>query len=242
MLGTCPALAQQPAPYGPLSVGLSLGYGLPLTPMSPTDIDLDRVSHIRTGAKAGFISGTSEENYSLSVFLRVPRNAWFLQPELAYQHLVSSPITFDVPSRGPGPDFFGSERYHNFEVGQISAGALAGHYVDAGRHFYFLAGPAVGFRIGGYDYGAPQTTALGEELRSSLNHAPENTRYFLHGGAGYWGHHFTVEARVGYGLTPLVRSLTFRGQEYALQAQGHLLLLTFGGYLHVKSRASAPTP
>ena len=234
VLGISPAVAQQVTGSAPLSVGVSLGGGIPLTPMSPDYIELDHVSHIRTDVKAGFISGTSEENLSLSVFLRLPRNNWFLQPELAYQHLLSSPITFDVPSKGPGPDFFGSEKYHNFEVDQLSTGVLAGYYVDAGRHFYLLAGPAVGLRISGYDYGNHQSTALGEELRTSLNHAPASTRYFLHGGAGYWGHHFNIEARVGYGLTPLVRSLTFRDKEYGLQAQGHFLLLTFGGYLNFK--------
>ena len=234
MLSGRPALAQRPAPYGPLSVGLSVGGGIPLTPMNPTYIDLGQVSRIRTDQKAGFIAGTPEENFSLSLFVRLPRRTWFLQPELAYQHLLSSPVTFEVPGKGPGPDFFGNTRYHNFAVGQLSSGVMAGYYVDAGHHFYVLAGPAVGFRIAGYDYGTLQSTALGEELRSSLNHAPESNRYFLHGGAGYWGHHVNIEARIGYGLTPLVRSLTFRDKEYALQAQGHLLLVTLGGYLNAK--------
>lgn len=241
--GAIPALAQQPAslPSITISLGLSGGVGIPFTPISPTRLEIGGISKIRTDAEADFLSGTAKEAYSVNLFLRLAHGKWFLQPEAGYQSLLSSPVAYedDYPT-GMAPNFAGPEQLHNFRSDQLMLGTLAGYYLGSEPHFYLLTGPATGFRIGGSDYGSSRTD-LGEEIRNSLNRAPETTRFFIQGGLGYGGlaRHLNLEARFIYGLTPLVRNLTFRNEKYALKAQAHILLLTMAFTLDVKSKVAS---
>lgn len=246
LLGALPVLAQQPELLPPttISVGLSGGAGIPFTSMSPTRLDLGGVSQIRTDAKGGWFSGTAAEAYSANLLVRLSRGKWLLQPEVGYQSLLSSPLAYkDNYPTGWGIDLAGQEDYHNFRSDQLSVGLLAGNYVGPGQHFYVLAGPAVGFRVGGNDYGQSRTK-LGEEIRHSLNQAPEATRYFLQGGLGYWGlaRHLNFELRYLHGLTPLVRTLTFRDEAYPLKVQGSVLLLTMAFTYDFRGKALPATP
>jgi hypothetical protein len=158
--GALPALAQQPASRPPttISLGLSGGVGIPFTPMSPTRLDVGDVSRIRTDAEAGFLSGTPKQAYAVNLLLRAARGQWLLQPEVGYQSLISSPVAYedDYPT-GMGISFAGKEDLHNFRSDQLSLGLLAGRYLDSRQHFYLLTGPAVGFRVGGEDYGSSRT-------------------------------------------------------------------------------------
>ncbi|WP_426059613.1 outer membrane beta-barrel protein [Hymenobacter sp. B1770] len=190
-------------------------------------MDLGGVSQIRTNAEASWLNGTTKEAFSVNLFMRLACGKWFLQPEAGYQSLLSSPVEYkdDYPNGFGGIITARSEDLHNFRSDQLSLGTLAGCYVGSGQHFYVLIGPAVGFRVGGADYGSPRTE-LGHEIRASLNQAPASTRFLVQGGLGYWGlaRHLNFELRYVHGLTPLVRSVTFRDEKYALKAQAHMLL------------------
>ncbi|MFC7667872.1 outer membrane beta-barrel protein [Hymenobacter humi] len=228
-----------------MSLGLSAGSAILFTPMSPTHLDLGGVSQVRTNAKAGWLTGTGKEAYSINLFSRLARGKWFLQPEAGYQSLLSSPIAYedDYPNGFGGIITAGREDFHNFRSDQLGLGTLAGCYLGAGEHFYVLAGPSVGFRVGGSDYGTSRTE-LGNEIRASLNRAPATTRFFVQGGLGYWGvaRHLDFELRYLHGLTPLVRSVTFRDQKYALKAQAHMLLLTMAFTYDFRRKVTAATP
>ncbi len=200
--------------------------------MSPEFVTLDNNSaYVQTRGTAGFFSdGPPKESSSYSLFARWQVGHWIGQPEVGYTYILSSPISYQPPPTSLSSSFIGNAQNHNFEVGRLSVNVLTGFSVGAGRHWYALAGPGVSRRVAGAAYRADQPTAFGKELCEQLNQAPERVSYQAIGAVGYWGlaNVINLEARFSYGLTPLVRSFTYRGQVYPLQAQAHVLLLTVG--------------
>ncbi len=248
LLGAWPTLAQEPVrlPRTTFSLGLSGSAGMPYTEMSPTELDLGGVSSLKIDAKPNpFFNGTPLRHvYAVAVLARGARGNWFVQPEAGFQWIVSTPLSYDDGRRGSGwgLDFTNSTRYHNFNVKQLSMGVLAGRYLEKEHHWYMLTGAAVGLRTGGYKYSySSSPNELAQEITHSLNQAPEKTRFFLQGGLGYWGlaRCIDFELRYVHGITPLVRSLTFRDKEYALKAQGHMLLLSMAFSYDFKRKANA---
>lgn len=210
-------------------LGFTAGGGPTFTATSPRYLDLGGTYLAATAQRPG-------STVALSTLVRVQRGPWFVQPELRYQNVYSAGYTY--PSSGGGGYgslFHGADPRLKVHMRQLAVGLVAGYRFGPRQAFYGLLGPALAFRMSADGESVPYAGASpSDQLPYALDQAPVSRQGQLHGGVGWWGRHWGVEARGVYGLSPLARRLPFAGQDYAFQVRSTMLLLSVGYHFDVR--------
>ena len=217
-VGSLPAFGQDKPAHNTF-LGISGGAGLVFSPAWPQRVDLPP-TYLAANGNTG-------ESGALSVLIRVRRGHWFGQSELRYQNVYSAGFTYFNGVRAGFLSF--STNTTVFHVQQLELAALGGYAFGPRQQLYWLLGPALAVRQGNDGIAAPSASSnLRDKVLYAMDTAPSASQLQLHGGLGWWGKRLSVEARYTYGLTPLVRRISFDNQTHNFQVGADTFMFTVG--------------
>lgn len=211
-------------------IGGSVGGGVAFTCMSPKRIDLPHVSYLTAHPS------DLGEAFTCNLFVSFKRNHWILQPSLFYHDIFSSKFNYSSGSGSWGISVSPSEGTTNFEAQQLGIGTSIGRAFGSADQFYVMAGPAIAWRVDKPTSSPPSaSSSASDDIQYAVESAAVSQQIQLIAELGWWLDCVSVNMRLHYGLTPLVKRVKFDDILYPVSIKNTAIMVTLGYRLPMRS-------